>query len=150
TWRDEDPPPSPPRKSKRGPLDDLAPEAEDEWVEPEAVDEKSPLAGSGAGKKSKSKERKKSIWDSPLLLVGGGLLLLLIFAAAGMALWISRDAANRAFAAAEADYEVGSYGAAITKYNAFIEAYPLHGQIGMARVRRGMPQLRETVNRATD
>jgi TolA-binding protein len=77
-------------------------------------------------------------WDSPLLLVGGGALLLLVFLGTFLFFYLKRETAEAAFNLAEADYQNGSYGQAITRYKEYLEDYPKDVNVSKARVRIGM------------
>lgn len=101
----------------------------------------------------KTKFRKKmlpeNVWDSPLLLVGGGTLLLLVILG-GVLVWVfMRQGGDELLRQADDEYRRGSYTQAIHKYGIYLREYPNHPQASLARVRRGLAQLRQTTDGAT-
>jgi outer membrane protein assembly factor BamB len=86
---------------------------------------------------------RRSGWDSPLMLVGGGMLMLLI--ALGGFLWwqLNRESGDEMLQQAEADYEASSYGQAIDKYDHYLERFPDHKDRSIAKVHRGLAQIRQ-------
>src|SRR5690606_20901692 len=89
-------------------------------------------------------------WDSPLILLGGGGLVLLLLI--GSFVWwsLGRTSGDQVFAAAEADYSSGAYTQAIHKYDQFLRRFPRHASVSMARVHRGLAQLRVATENGTD
>ncbi len=82
------------------------------------------------------------------MLVGGGALLLGVIAA-GLIVWaINRGSAGQALGAAEEDYKAGSFAQAIHKFDYYLEKYPKDGSAGLARVHRGLAQLRQATESA--
>ena len=107
--------------------------------------QEAPLTPSSAPSSDRAKKRPTQQltivtkrWDSPLLLVGGGALLLLVFLGTFLFFYLKRETADAAFNLAEADYQNGSYGQAIAKYNEYLEDYPKDVNFSKARVRIGM------------
>ncbi len=97
------------------------------------------------GKKGKAKKGpKKNKWDSPLLLLGGGGLGLMLIIAAFLFYSLTQGSAAEEFKQAEADYNSGSLASAIDKLDHFIKANPTGTNSSMARVLRGMAELRST------
>jgi outer membrane protein assembly factor BamB/TolA-binding protein len=93
---------------------------------------------------------KRTAWDSPLMLVGGGSLLLLCIIGVVLVFSLGRQTGQQAFDLAEADYQNGSYVQAIQKYDRYLEKFPSHGRVSLARVHRGLARLRQTVDAASD
>ena len=93
--------------------------------------------------------RKANVWDSPLLLVGGGILLLLVFMLIGLVFVLGRQTGNEALRLANADYDNGSYSQAIHKYNQYLEKFGSHHGVSLARVNRGLAQLRQVTLKGT-
>lgn len=104
--------------------------------------------------KAAAEEFKKKInrneWDSPLLLVGGGALLGLLIL--GSFLWwdLRRQGGDQMLSQADQDYLAGSYTQAIHKYGLYLNRYPSHPGASLARVRRGLAQLRQAVEGRAD
>ena len=88
-------------------------------------------------------KKKQNVWDSPLLLVGGGLLGFLVVVGAFLALSLTRGTAAEHFAKAEEEYKSGSYSSALAAYDSFLEKYPDNPNASLAKVRRGMAELRQ-------
>ncbi|HEX5444333.1 MAG TPA: PQQ-binding-like beta-propeller repeat protein [Pirellulales bacterium] len=93
---------------------------------------------------------KGNVWDSPLLLtVGGSLLALLIL---GGVLWwrLGRLTGDEAFRQAESFYKSGSYTQAVAQFDKYLKEFPEHSEVSVARVDRGMAQMRQAVEGARD
>lgn len=95
-----------------------------------------------ATKKESKKKGAKNKWDSPLLLLGGGGLGLLLIVAAFLFYSLTRGNAAEAFKQAEADYNSGALASAMDKLDQFIKNNPTGPNSSMARVLRGMAELR--------
>ncbi len=93
--------------------------------------------------------RKANVWDSPLLLVGGGILMLLVFMLIGLVFVLGRQTGDEALQLANADYDNGSYSQAIHKYNQYLEKFGNHHGVSLARVNRGLAQLRQVTPKGT-
>jgi outer membrane protein assembly factor BamB/TolA-binding protein len=91
-------------------------------------------------------KKKRNVWDSPLLLVGGGLLGFLLVVGAFLALSLTRGTAAEHFAKAEDEYRNGSYSSALAAYDSFLERYPDNPNSSLAKVRRGMAELRQVTD----
>ena len=89
--------------------------------------------------------RRKTPWESPLILFGGGGILLLLFAGVVLLWSLNRRSGDDLLAEADADYHAGSYTQAIHKYTQFLDNFPRHPQAGPAKVRRGLAQIRQAV-----
>ncbi|MGB9688914.1 PQQ-binding-like beta-propeller repeat protein [Thermogutta sp.] len=89
--------------------------------------------------------RRKTPWESPLILFGGGGILLLLFAGVVLLWSLNRRSGDELLAEADADYHAGSYTQAIHKYTQFLDNFPRHPQAGPAKVRRGLAQIRQAV-----
>jgi hypothetical protein len=63
---------------------------------------------------------------------------------------LTRGSAAELFAKAEADYQSGSYGSAIKGYETYLKSYPDDPESSLARVRRGMAQLRQVTDGGKD
>ncbi len=99
------------------------------------------LRGLFSGKKVPRK--KTNVWDSPLLLVGGGTLLGLMILGLILLWALTRQSGDEMLQLAQSDYRAGSYTQAIYKYNLYLEKFPRHDGASLARVRRGLAQLRQ-------
>lgn len=95
-----------------------------------------------SAKKESKKKAPKNKWDSPLLLLGGGGLGLMLIVAAFLFYSLTRGNAAEAFKQAEADYNSGSLASAMDKLDQFIKSNPTGPNSSMARVLRGMAELR--------
>ncbi|GAB6166299.1 PQQ-binding-like beta-propeller repeat protein [Thermostilla marina] len=93
-------------------------------------------------------KKRRNVWESPLLLWGAGGVLLLLFAAIALVWILNRQGGDELLAAADDDYRSASYTQAIHKYDMFLERFPNHPEVGAARVRRGLAQLRQAVEGA--
>ncbi len=89
--------------------------------------------------------RRKNAWDSPLMLVGGGTLLLFLILGGVLFLTLARESGDKLLDPANQDYSNGSYTQAIYKYNVFLEKFPRHPGASLARVRRGLAQMRQSI-----
>ena len=91
----------------------------------------------------RDRRRKENIWDSPLLLVGGGALLLFLILGGALSWALLGQSGDKMAEQAETFYREGSYTKAIEQYNLFLQQFPTHEQASLARVRRGLCQLRQ-------
>ncbi len=131
-----------------GPLDNLL---ADTAMDTSLAAEGSPLAPvagkrrglRGLFSRKKVPGRKTNVWDSPLMLVGGGTLLGLIILGAILLYLQMRQSGDELLQLANDDYRAGSYTQAIYKYNVYLEKCPGHDGVSLARVRRGLAQLRQ-------
>ncbi len=97
----------------------------------------------------KRRAGKENVWDSSLMLIGGGALLLLVILG-GALLWaVMRGSGDEALDLANEAYRAGSYTQAISKYNQYLRKFPKHNGVSIARVRRGLSQLRQVTARGT-
>ena len=94
--------------------------------------------------------RRDNVWDSPLLLIGGGALLLLVIVGAILYWALNRQTGDETLAVAEEFYRGGSYTKAIAQYNEYLEKFPNHEGVSLARVRSGLAQLRQATDYASD
>ena len=85
----------------------------------------------------------ENVWDSKLLLVGGGSLLLLIVLGGALIWAFMRRNADDMLQAADECYGQGSYTNAILNYDRYIKEFPKHTGVSLAKVRRGLAQLRQ-------
>jgi|GEM_PF-888213 len=90
----------------------------------------------------KPPKKKRNQWDSPLLLVGGGLLGAIGVVFALLYFSLTRGSAAELFEKAEAEYNQGAYPNAIAGYDAFLAQFPEDQNASLARVRRGISQIR--------
>jgi outer membrane protein assembly factor BamB len=105
----------------------------------------------GAGRLSREASRRgpldgrprRGTWDSPLMLIGGGVLVLLLIGGGALYWSLNRQTAAKALEQAETDYRAGSFAQAIHKFDYYLENYPKDGNVGMARVHRGLARLRQ-------
>ncbi|MFM8250017.1 MAG: PQQ-binding-like beta-propeller repeat protein [Planctomycetota bacterium] len=102
-------------------------------------------AAAAAFKKSKART-----FDSPFMLLGGGGLVLLLIAGIVLTIILMRGNANELFEAAEADYRSQSYNQAIGKYDKFIANFGGDPKASLARVRRGLAEIRSVVESSKD
>jgi hypothetical protein len=113
----------------------LTPEAEKKPVKPEL----------------KKKTGRANVWDSPLLLLGGGGLLVMLIAFVVLFYALTRGKSAEVFNKADEEYKNASYGSAMVAFDKFLETYPDDPQAGLARVMRGMSEIRQaSVNAAKD
>ena len=89
---------------------------------------------------------RRNVWDSPLLILGGGMLLLFILIGALLLWTLNRGTGDRALRFADDDFDSGSYGQAIHKYDEYLRRYPNHVRVSHARVRRGLARLLQAVD----
>jgi outer membrane protein assembly factor BamB len=97
------------------------------------------------GKRGKRSEEEK--WGSSLMLVGGGGLMVLILVVVFLVYILNYGSAEKALAAADAEYSNGAYAQAIVKYNLFLEKFSSYAkEASLARVRIGLAQLRQATS----
>jgi outer membrane protein assembly factor BamB len=101
---------------------------------------------SAAGQRRQADNR----WDSPLLLIGGGALILLVLVGGTLLYLINRGSGDTLLKMAEDAYREGSYTQAIAKYSRFLERYPRHANGSLAKVHRGLAQLRQALHSSRD
>jgi outer membrane protein assembly factor BamB len=108
--------------------------------------------GKKKGKKTKRapRDRNRSQWDSPLLLMGGGGLVVLIVA--GVFLWylLFRESADALLDEANNLFESQAYAQAIERYDAFVEKFPSHKDYSRAKVRLELTKLWQAVDSPGD
>jgi outer membrane protein assembly factor BamB len=100
--------------------------------------------------RSEKKKRSKKGWDSALILVGGGALLGFLLLGGALLWWFSRQGADVILVQAEDDYRKGSYAQAIQKYDEFVAKYPTFPGASLARVHRGLAEMRQATDGSTD
>ena len=88
----------------------------------------------------------KSQWESPWLFIAAALLGLTVIVFVVLYFGIFNGAAADLFAKAEEQYNAGSYTAAITLYDQFLKSNPQNQNASLARVRRGMAELKQNSN----
>lgn len=88
-------------------------------------------------------------WDSGTFLIAGGALLALLLAGAGLAWLLTQESAEERLGIADRFYDEGSYTQAIANYDAFLQKFPKHSGASLARVRRGLCQMRQTTGNAS-
>ncbi len=100
---------------------------------------------------SRSKKPKKTDhWDSSLMMVGGGALLVTVILG-GFLVWsLTRQTGDEALRLASQAYHDGSYTDAIHKYTKYLEKFPGHKGESIARVHRGLAQLRQATSGTHD
>jgi outer membrane protein assembly factor BamB len=98
----------------------------------------------------KGKVKRKEDWGSPLILVGSGVLLILILMAVGLIWRVVSQGGDELLEKAKQDYEAGKYAQAIFDYNEFLEKYSSHPDASLARVKRGLAQLRQVTQPDSD
>lgn len=104
----------------------------------------------GLGGRGRRRRKRDNVWDSPLLLIGGGTLLFLVILG-GVLYWsLHRQTGDETLKVAEDFYRAGSYTKAIAQYNAFLDDFPQHEGVSLARVRRGLAQLRQSTDHTSD
>lgn len=89
-------------------------------------------------------------WDSSLMVWGTAALVLLIFIGGLLMYFLNRQSGDQIFAEAEKDYNGGSYGQAIHKFDQFLKAFPNHAEVSTARVHQGMASMRQAVDAGGD
>ncbi|MBN2216217.1 MAG: PQQ-binding-like beta-propeller repeat protein [Pirellulales bacterium] len=94
--------------------------------------------------------RKENPWDSSLILIGGGSLLLLVLGG-GVLIWLLfGQSGDQMLEEATKFYRQGAYTKAIDQYDRFISKYPGHKGASLAKVQRGLAQLRQAVEMTKD
>lgn len=93
---------------------------------------------------------KKTVWDSPLLMLGGGTLLVLLIAAPILYILINRRSGDDMFAEAETSYSNGAYVQAVSGYDQYLEKNPNHKSASLARVHRALARMRQVVDSTSD
>lgn len=102
-------------------------------------------------KRERAKLKKpKAGWDSNLMMVGGGALLALGIALAVLLWSIFRETGDQALALAETEYREGAYTQAVHRYDLYLKNYPSHTGVGLARLHRGLAQLRQATSGGSD
>jgi outer membrane protein assembly factor BamB/TolA-binding protein len=120
--------------------------AEAEAKKAKPVDKKAAQNADKKGEKKPERLPKKSKPLSPKLLALGGLLLLVVVAIGGVAAWtLTRPTGDDDLQAAESEFQAGRYADAVQKYNDFLAQFPQHKNAGLARVHRGLAQLKQAV-----
>ncbi len=102
------------------------------------------------GYRGRSSHKRGNQWDSPLMLVGGGTLLFMLIGGAVLGWYLTRETGEIVFEAAEEDYRAQKYTNAIGKYERFLEKFPSHPNVSIARVRRSMARIRQDVESGID
>ncbi len=121
------------------------------------------LLGGGAGseglvaaaegrrdRRSRAPVGPRNVWDSPLLLIGGGSLIGLILLGAVLLFVMRRQTGDQAFDIGEQAYKAGSFGPAIAAFDQYLEKYPKHGSASIARVHRGLAEMRAAAESTRD
>ena len=108
------------------------------------------LASLGLRRRARAPRPKGNRWDSPLMLVGGGTLLLMVIGGGALGYFLTRETGEEVFATAEEDYRAQKYTNAISKYERFLERFPSHPKVSIARVRRSMARIRQAVESGSD
>ncbi len=123
---------------------------DDEFDELSGQNSASQLPGGNAGISGRRMKVKigadKSEWDTPLMLVGGGALAVLLIIGSIVYYLYFYQSGEQTFAEAEKQYESASFSNAIATYNEFLEEFPSHERASLARVHRGLAQLRQTMS----
>ncbi len=111
-----------------------------------------PLTGQNpaAPQQAQPRRAKRNQWDSPLLLIGGGVLGAILLAFALLYLSLTRGSAAEVLAKADQEYDQGAYANAIAAYDTFLKKYPEDENASLARVRRGMAQIRSVSDGGKD
>ncbi|MBN2579696.1 MAG: PQQ-binding-like beta-propeller repeat protein [Pirellulales bacterium] len=94
--------------------------------------------------------KKKDDWGSSLMLVGGGALMVLVLMIVVLIWWLNRGRGEEMLEQATDDYRAGSYRQAINKYDQYLKEYPNHNGASLARVRRGLAQMRQATQSGSD
>lgn len=88
-------------------------------------------------------------WGSALFLVGLGALLILTPLFIVLVWSLTRQTGDEALRQANEDYRNGSYTQAIDKYNQYLKKFRNHSGVSLAKVNRGLAQLRQVTPRGT-
>ncbi len=114
----------------------------DELLSDAAPDTMLPKVGKKQARRARRKERRKrSEWDSPLLLTGGGSLIALLIAGLFIGYLLNREDADQILEQAATYFDSGSYTQAIAQYEKFVDHFPHHPQASAAKVRLGIARL---------
>jgi outer membrane protein assembly factor BamB len=135
-----------------GLLDEHGLEAGSPLTQPPSAGSLGPLAAAAeekpAEKKKVEKKTKDTSWDSPLMLVGGGALLGFLILG-GVLVWVfMRQGGDELLRQANQDYLAGSYTQAIHKYGIYLTDYPTYPGASLAKVRRGLAQMRQAADKS--
>jgi len=98
----------------------------------------------------RDRARKENPWDSSLMLTGGGVLLLLVLCFGGLIWLLTGESGDKMLEEATKFYRQGAYTKAIAQYDKFINDYPAHKGASLAKVQRGLAQLRQAVEMTKD
>ncbi len=91
---------------------------------------------------AKAKQTKAGTWESPLILLGGGTLIVLLLMGTVLFVFLTRGSGDKMFQEAETTYREQSYQQAIRLYDKFLSGHSSHASASLARVRRGLAELR--------
>jgi outer membrane protein assembly factor BamB len=148
--------PAPPPKKKPGRKrriwrEEVAPAA------PELANQVDDLLGTAAfGKADRGRRGQaarpgaRNAWDSPLMLIGGGSLLLMLIVGAALLWLMRRQTGDQALEMAEQDYKSASFSQAIYRFDQYLEKYPKHGSVSIAKVHRGLAEMRQASQNTGD
>lgn len=89
-------------------------------------------------------------WDSPLMIWGSAALVLMLFVGGLLFFYLNKQSGDQIFSEAENDYNNGSYGQAIHKYEQLLKAFPNHDHASTARVHQGMAGMRQAIDAGGD
>ena len=84
------------------------------------------------------------------MLIGGGSLLLMLIVGAALLWLMKRQTGDQALEMAEQDYKSASFSQAIFKFDQYLEKYPTHGSVSIARVHRGLAEMRQAAENTND
>ena len=124
------------------------PEARDAAFPPQVVAD--PQLKPGAARRPLRKTSTESVWESPLLMYSGAAVVLLVLIVGGL-LWATYHQGSAALLTLANDtYRNGSYPQALKEYENFIKEFPHDEQVGFARARQGLIQIRQAAESKGD
>jgi outer membrane protein assembly factor BamB len=110
-----------------------------------------PLAPPGqAGQSAYVPKPRRIQWESTLMYAGIGALVVMLIVGVILFVTLTRGSAAEMFQHAEEAYKNEQYQDAIAKYEQFLAAFPDDENASLARVRKGLAQLRSVVKGARD
>jgi outer membrane protein assembly factor BamB len=124
--------------------------AEDELTADDVVEDELEVIGDEHAVLPERRKTRRSVWDSPLIVLGGGTLALLTFATAGIVWSLLRVTGEEAFALAEADYKQGAYTQSIAKIDDYLARHSAHKDVSRAKVMRALATIRRDTEGAKD
>jgi TolA-binding protein len=96
----------------------------------------------------RSGQKKTPLARLPLVLAAGGLLLSLLLLGVLLVRVMMRPTGDDLLRQASNEYRAGAYARATAKFDDYLQRFPQHEGVALARVRRGLAQLRAAARTA--